>query len=604
MAVGVALILVLVASGGLTAMLTVAGWRNLDVVGADWFVATMGMTTVWLGTAVLDLLVRVGIVQIATEMVITVGAITVPVLWFSFVVEYTGRGDLLDWRGVAVLWAIPTTALGGLLAAPVSDLYFAELRYVPRSNGVGFEASPGPLAWVNLCYAAFLFAAGLWLITRMLWDHDRLYSGQALGLIVGTLAPVAMVGPAVFELLPPETPAIALGFSVLGVAYGVSLFKHRFLDLSPASRRVGVSEAFDDLGEGVVVVDVDDDVVAINERACRLFECQKGAVLGAPVADVEPSLATLESDVGTADVRHGGRVMAVSRSAVRDTRDRPTGAAFVARDVTADRRRKQRLDVLNRVFRHNIRNTMNAVVGPADVLAERTEGTNADAARTVYDAGQEVVELSEFVRDIESMMTRPVEPSATTVRPIISDTLASVDADEAGLPMVDVPAELTVQTDGRTLSLVVKNVVENALEHGTTATSANRADGGRSERAPSSGQVRIAAESCADGCLVHVSDEGPGIPQEELEVLRAGHETQLVHGSGLGLWAIHWGITRLGGAVRFDTDGIGTRVTLWVPDCTVTEETTVVPPRPLPDHVGSTGEWFGSTATDSNDVAP
>jgi len=511
-------------------------------------------------------------------------SIVVPVLWFSFVVEYTGRGHLLDRRGLAALWAVPGVALFGVVTAPVTDLYYASIRYVAGGGGVVVEGTAGPMAWANLAYAVVLLVAGLGLLARMLWEHDRLYSGQAAGLLVGSLAPIALLVPAVLDRSPPEVPLIVLGFSVLGVAYGYSLFRHRLFDLAPASRRIGVPEAFDDLGEGVVVVDTDDDVVAINERACDLFDCRKSVVLGARLAAVSETLAALDADAGTTDVHLSGRVLAVSVATVRDARDRATGRALVVRDVTDDRRREQRLNVLSRVFRHNIRNTMNAVVGPAAMLADRVDEDHREMARTVTDAGQEIVALSESVRDIEDAMTRPVDPVAVGVRRLLDDALATIDPPAGIETTVDVPEGLTLRTDPRTVSLVVENALGNALEHGA-ATDADPDRDGTAETA----RVAVTAERRASGCLLHVVDDGPGIPREELDVLRAGTETQLAHGSGLGLWAIHWGVTRLGGAVRFDTDD-GTRVTLWVP--ALSGEGGDASGATVPEDARG-GDWFG-----------
>jgi len=47
----------------------------------------------------------------------------------------------------------------------------------------------------------------------------------------------------------------------------------------------------------------------------------------------------------------------------------------------------------------------------------------------------------------------------------------------------------------------------------------------------------------------------------ERQVLEAGRETPLEHGSGLGLWLVNWIVTGLGGEVTTTVDG-GTTVTV------------------------------------------
>ena len=60
-------------------------------------------------------------------------------------------------------------------------------------------------------------------------------------------------------------------------------------------------------------------------------------------------------------------------------------------------------------------------------------------------------------------------------------------------------------------------------------------------------------------------DDGPGIPDWELESLDAGTESPLQHSTGLGLWQLSWAVTTLNGDVSFDTTD-GTAVEMFIPD--------------------------------------
>jgi sensor histidine kinase regulating citrate/malate metabolism len=65
---------------------------------------------------------------------------------------------------------------------------------------------------------------------------------------------------------------------------------------------------------------------------------------------------------------------------------------------------------------------------------------------------------------------------------------------------------------------------------------------------------------------VEVADQGPGIPDCELEALRSGDERALLHGSGIGLWLVNWLVTFLDGTLRFEgNDPCGTVVTMTLP---------------------------------------
>jgi signal transduction histidine kinase len=102
------------------------------------------------------------------------------------------------------------------------------------------------------------------------------------------------------------------------------------------------------------------------------------------------------------------------------------------------------------------------------------------------------------------------------------------------------------------LTIAVQNLLENAVQHNDTEQP----------------WVRISVETGGgdEYTRIHVADNGPGIPETEREVLRKGIETPLEHGSGLGLWLVHWTVTAAGGEVAFSGDeSSGSVVTLVLP---------------------------------------
>ena len=81
------------------------------------------------------------------------------------------------------------------------------------------------------------------------------------------------------------------------------------------------------------------------------------------------------------------------------------------------------------------------------------------------------------------------------------------------------------------------NLVENALKY-----------------SPPTGLVQLAWECCGDAVLVHVLDQGPGVPQEDrarlLERFQRGRSTGDVPGSGIGLAVVDTLMQAMGGSVE------------------------------------------------------
>ena len=207
------------------------------------------------------------------------------------------------------------------------------------------------------------------------------------------------------------------------------------------------------------------------------------------------------------------------------------------------RQRQQRLEVLNRVLRHNLRNSAGVLLGYGQKVEEQAADPGlARAGALIVSRVRELASLGETARELEQTLEGSEEPP----RPVeaVAVVEAVLEEQRTAHPGVlleaDLPASAWVAATPA-LERTVEHVVRNACEH-------NDADEPR---------VTVAVEPAGPGggrVAIRVADNGPGIPDHELAVLLEGRETPLQHGSGLGLWLVHWTVERFGGAVRFEED--------------------------------------------------
>jgi hypothetical protein len=160
-------------------------------------------------------------------------------------------------------------------------------------------------------------------------------------------------------------------------------------EYNPTTHRIATRTAVDDLESPVVVVDPTGAVVDLNDAAMETFDVTTSAALTEPVASVVGTRIDVEANDQVVSVRRGrDRIeLAVSPSELTDRRDETVGHTLVFQDITDERRREQRLDVLNRVLRHNLRNELNIVEGSLDLAVQRGLDAHADADA---DAGTDV----------------------------------------------------------------------------------------------------------------------------------------------------------------------------------------------------------------------
>jgi PAS domain S-box-containing protein len=235
-----------------------------------------------------------------------------------------------------------------------------------------------------------------------------------------------------------------------------------------------------------------------------------------------------------------------------DGEDEEAGTHFVGfqTDITERKIRERRLEVLNRVLSHNLRNKMNVIEGHLALLGDEFDSGEApDSLVAARQATSGLLELAAAVQKIEQTMDAA---SAETVIAVDDRLRQLMSGFEDRCP--DVVFDLTLpntscEVSAAGLVTAIEEAIENAVEH-------NDAD---------EPHVAIRVESREGWVDIEIEDNGSGIPDQEIAVLEAG-ETPLRHASRLGLWLIYWIVGKAGGRFSVsDAEPSGACVSLSVP---------------------------------------
>ncbi|MFB6298659.1 MAG: sensor histidine kinase [Halobacteriales archaeon] len=198
----------------------------------------------------------------------------------------------------------------------------------------------------------------------------------------------------------------------------------------------------------------------------------------------------------------------------------------------------QRNHVMNRVLRHNIRNSMNVIHGRASLLAEEIDGEQRYDLETIKQTADEVVSLSEAARKID-MLTSDTDRGPVEITTLVEECLVTVrQAYPTATFETDLPETAWVDTDPIVRSVLI-NLLENAVEHDDTDTDT---------------RVSITVETSSGDICIRVADNGPGIPVDQREILFTDREEPTRHGDGLGLWLVKWVADYYDGELRFDSN--------------------------------------------------
>jgi PAS domain S-box-containing protein len=269
------------------------------------------------------------------------------------------------------------------------------------------------------------------------------------------------------------------------------------------------------------------------------------------VADDGPERATAGIVVVTTD----GRQLRVEDSIALLPGDGGFGgSAGVLRDVTERKRRQEVLTVMNRALRHNLRTNVTSIVGYADLLDREVDGEAETFVERIRGSADWLAKLGDTLRTLQ----RAIEANITEDVGVDVEAVVEAVAEDARGDHPEADVTVHVATSGSLeagwpLAYALDNVVENAIVHNDTDEP----------------QVDVwIADAPREGWVdIHVEDDGPGIPDDEREVVVGDAAiTQLQHGSGIGLWLTRWLVEVFDGEVVIeDDDPRGTVVTLRLP---------------------------------------
>jgi signal transduction histidine kinase len=516
------------------------------------FVALLGALTTWalilLIASLADLVLGRGVAE-TVEAASVLPALVIPGAWTWYVLGYAGRGTGLTRRRVLMLSGtiLPVVLAGAALAVVALD--------PPESEG-----SLVLLVLLSMLAAAVVYLFGLlvyaaYILLRLGWRYAPISNVQVAVSLLGISAPYLGT---VVGINGRFTDGMTVGLLVSGGLFVVAVRRYPVLTGVPRSESVARTRVVESLQEAVVVLDWDEHVLDANESMAQLFDRSADALVGEPLRSVVDGIGRANLSAGatgtvTLTTTRGRRQFQYSVSAVDapsgDDQERdPVARAVVFRDVTERRTQEQRLAVLNRILRHNVRNRLDVVLANADRIDDDTLRTD------IRDNAAELVELGKKAREAERLMeNRTASPEPVDLVAIGRDIVEQYrTADSESELTLTCPDELSICSYPAIIRRLLSELVDNAISHNTESTPC----------------VEVTVRSCDDSTAeIVVADNGPGIPDRERAVLTDGTETQLKHGRGIGLWTVKWAVTQLGGDIVFgENDPDGSIVTVRLPD--------------------------------------
>ena len=165
------------------------------------------------------------------------------------------------------------------------------------------------------------------------------------------------------------------------------------------------------------------------------------------------------------------------------------------------------------------------------------------------ESAEKVIEISEKIKVVDRYPIGTEVQETIDLCVVVEDETYRLEHSHPEVTLeTDLPEDGTIQAD-ESPGVILRELLENAVQH--------------FDAPPEDLEIEVSSWAEGDSVVLRVADNGPGIPSYELQALREGHETPLIHLSSVGLWVVQWLVERLNADIEFQTlQGGGTVVTV------------------------------------------
>ena len=348
-----------------------------------------------------------------------------------------------------------------------------------------------------------------------------------------------------------------------------TMFNHLTLKLSDTLREMGEEKAkleaiLTHMADGVLAVDGEQKVIAINPVACRMLGGNQRDLIGNPLPEAIAKVLGMGCRAASEKVKIGGRVLLARYASFRNERGGSPGVVAVLQDITeGERLENMRKDFVANVS-HELRTPLTTVRSYVETLLDGAVRDDAVARQFLSVVLRETERMTRLVRDLLDLAQLDHKEAALDIRPgMVDDVVAEAvsrirpQAEKKGLTLTleTTDGSIKAHMDAGRIEQVLLNIIANSIEFTKPG-----------------GTIRVKVWRSGGAVNIGVVDTGIGIPSEDLPRLFERFyrvekaRSRELGGTGLGLAIAKEIVQAHGGDISISSKvGEGTEVVFWLP---------------------------------------
>ncbi|MEZ0396086.1 MAG: histidine kinase N-terminal 7TM domain-containing protein [Anaerolineales bacterium] len=278
------------------------------------------------------------------------GIVSVPLFWFFFAMEYTGRGALLRQKRLGWLSLFPVITLAMVWSNEVHHLIWTYTGQIEYNGILFFTVEHGAYYWVHVLYSYALILTGSILFLQQALKRRKTHRTQAAAVLAAVL--ITWGGNIIYHTPFNPFPYLDLtsfAMSTTGLVLIFSLLRVGPLDLFPV---IGES-ILERMNDGILVVDDQDRILYANtifRRYANLWpETYAGRLLDDALenwpgfAEAFKEVKNMRAEVRIAPDPVTNLYFDLRISPILNRNRQPVGRVFVLHDISERKHAEMRL---------------------------------------------------------------------------------------------------------------------------------------------------------------------------------------------------------------------------------------------------------------------
>ena len=278
-------ILILLISSSLSGILALYLWLRRKSLESPSLSGLLLSIAIWCFGAALELATPTLDAKRALTALCFVGIATIPVWFLFFALEFTRTKLVFSKRALSFLWLMPAITFIILVTNRYHHLFYSSSTLEIARGYVYQSVSPAVWWWVHTAYSYSLILVAIFLFIRMLIISSAKQRGVIWLILLSCLVPLISNMIYISGLRPLDfidlTP---VAFAITGILFFWGIYSKKFFNVRP----IALNTLFDNLPDGIIVIDKDEKIVDFNQSAIHMFGLEEKNLLGGAISNILP----------------------------------------------------------------------------------------------------------------------------------------------------------------------------------------------------------------------------------------------------------------------------------------------------------------------------